>query len=268
MIIDMRKEEEILDTDVDWEEVESVFSHKAEIVAGFANEILKVVDSISPDYYELFVRKEVPLAFLIAGSNIDQTKEEALKNLKLSFLRNLEHSGLIANLTTKVTSGDDIENQDAVFFSAWISFYPYKLYDYLKNKLPTDSQNDNLTQIYYDEQTAIGYSNGKEFRLKIGTPECGLFEKAYRKMNQRLDRQEVVDTLVKYPKYSNLKRALEVTKEEERRVQETGAINETIKTIRKKVRLTPSQLVQNGGTVTLVAKKITTIPKIPQTHPK
>lgn len=104
-------------------------------------------------------------------------------------------------------------------------------------------------EIEYNPITGKGHHGSKEFTLTDGSAEHHMFSKLYEKINKRISRYEVLELIHFYEEGEDM--------DPNRSTAETAAINEVAKGLRKKIGLTPAQLVLNAGNLTLVAKKTT-----------
>jgi hypothetical protein len=97
--------------------------------------------------------------------------------------------------------------------------------------------------IEYNPMTGIGYLNSKRFKFQARTPKFFLFGKLYEQIGVTISKEDV----------------LKITNYQGRR--QMYFINELAKDIRKKLDLTPDELVANVGNLTLTLKKLETSPK-------
>ncbi len=104
-------------------------------------------------------------------------------------------------------------------------------------------------EIEYNPVTGIGYHGSKEFTLTDGSAEHRMFSKLYEKINTRISRYEVLELIRFYEDGED--------SDPTRSTAETAAINKVAKGLRKKIGLTPAQLVLNAGNLTVIATKPT-----------
>ena len=111
-------------------------------------------------------------------------------------------------------------------------------------KLYGNEKTSAIPDIYY-HKSGIGFADGKRFKFKNKKPEFFVFEELYKKICKPLKRKQVLE-LSKF----NDTHAVPVATEE------TLFINDLAKKIRKRTTLTPSSLVNNNGSLTLIGNKI------------
>ncbi len=112
-------------------------------------------------------------------------------------------------------------------------------------------------EIYYNFNTGVGFLNDKKFKLKLNHPGTKVFEKLYERIGERLPREEVLkiigsenkEPFFKEPRWVGLRKT-------DTDKSDTYTINEVVTKIRKRTGLTPDQLVNNNGNLTLVVRKM------------
>jgi len=133
------EEVEMYNTGVDWNAVEHVFAQKTAIEDELIKDILATIKNIED--YGILVKKEVSLGLTPEepGSEVQQAKQ----NIQFSFLRELEHDGVIKNLREITKEESDNENYWSEIYAV-INFYPKNLRDYLIYELPVKRQNESI----------------------------------------------------------------------------------------------------------------------------
>jgi len=161
-----------LHNNINWEKLNNVRARENEIEKTFSGEIFKLADGISPSYRRKLATREISLGFVIAGSSMEETVEdEAVQNIKLSYLKNLKQAGFIEDVRPKTTYGDDIGNGDVIFHSIDIDFYPNMLLACFKKDSPhgTFLNKKLIAEQSTFSEYGVGFLllNGK--KLKIGS---------------------------------------------------------------------------------------------------
>jgi len=134
--------------------------------------------------------------------------------------------------------------------------YRGMLLEILKEKEPKEKL--SLLKIEYNPISGIGYVNGKRFKFKDDQPEYQLFRELYKRIGNKIPREKVLklinfksdEPVFKEPEWTEFRKQNDVT------TSETLAINKVVKKIRSRTGLTPDQLVNNNGNLTLVAQKV------------
>jgi hypothetical protein len=111
-------------------------------------------------------------------------------------------------------------------------------------EIVSTSANEKLPAIEYNTQTGMGRVNNKKFKFKDGTSEYRLFSLLYENIGKKVGRYEVLLATQFYEDGENQDIA--------RKAAETTNINDVMKTMREKTGLTPDELVNNNGNITLL----------------
>lgn len=98
----------------------------------------------------------------------------------------------------------------------------------------------SVHEIYYHNETGVGYNNGKRFVFKNHQPEFRVFGEMYKHINHPISRQKVLEI-------GGCQETLKET--------ETYFINDLAKKMRTRTGLDINQIVNNNGCLTLVGKK-------------
>ena len=131
------------DTEADLDAVNEVFANKTVIENRLAKDILAVIEEIGDDY-GLLVKKEIFLG--LVPEEPGPEVQQATQHVQFSFLKNLEHEGIIKNLKEiRKDKFDDGGQRVEVF--AIMSFYPNELKKYLTNEFPRRKQNKTTTDL-------------------------------------------------------------------------------------------------------------------------
>ncbi len=108
----------------------------------------------------------------------------------------------------------------------------------------------DLPLIDYNETTGKGEVVGKKkFKFKDGSSEYNVFKMLYAKLGRKPSKLERLDVLVAGGFYPDHQQELDPV----RRTAETACINEITKNIREKTGLNTEELVNNNGSLTLLA---------------
>ena len=121
----------LLDIGTNWDAVEDIFNKKNDILNKFAEYIIIQIDEIGSEMGEVFasIKKEISLG--VAPEEPNAGPELAIQHLKTSFLKELEHIGVVNNF--RETSREQFDNGSwwTVCY-AEITFYPPELKKYLQ----------------------------------------------------------------------------------------------------------------------------------------
>lgn len=109
---------------------------------------------------------------------------------------------------------------------------------YLQNKLEPRSIK-TVADIFYYQKPGIGWVSGLQFKFKDHTEEYRIFEELYAHLNDRVERKRVLDL-----------------SDHKQGTNPSDYVNDLVKEIRKKTKLTTTQLVNNNGNLTLVGNKL------------
>ncbi|GEM_PF-6869595 len=104
-----------------------------------------------------------------------------------------------------------------------------------------------LPVISYNSITGMGMTNTKKFKFKDPKPEYRLFKLLFEGLNKKVYRYDVLVAICFYEDGEDQDPA--------RHGAETEKINDVVKKIREKTGLTRTQLVINGGNLTLLGSK-------------
>jgi predicted RecB family nuclease len=108
----------------------------------------------------------------------------------------------------------------------------------------------DLPLIDYNETTGKGEVVGKKkFKFKDGSAEYTVFKMLYAKLGKKPSKLERLDVLVAGGFYPDHQQELDPV----RKTAETACINEIAKNIREKTGLNTEELVNNNGSLTLLA---------------
>lgn len=113
----------------------------------------------------------------------------------------------------------------------------------------------NADEIYYNQKTAVGDIDGREFRFKPDSSFAKVFSSLWGMIGTPLKRQEVLILADFYEEGQEPDPA--------RRSAETLLINNTAKSIRSALKIGPKVLINNDGNLTLLGKKVKS-PKLDQ----
>ncbi len=116
----------------------------------------------------------------------------------------------------------------------------------------------NTSEIYYNQKTAVGDINGREFRFKPDSPVAEIFSSLWGMMGTPLKRQDVLIISSFYKEGQDPDPA--------RRSAETLHLTKMAKAIRSALKIAPSELINNDGNLTLLGKKAKS-PKLDQARP-
>ena len=116
----------------------------------------------------------------------------------------------------------------------------------------------DLPRIFYDKETGVGEVDGKPFRIKTSTEEGKVLGVLFDQINTALPRAEVLrlvdfEERTEDPQHRKMDKSLA-----------TYRTTEIAKSIRKKTGLSTSNLINNGGTLTLKGLRLA----LPQNAPK
>lgn len=100
-------------------------------------------------------------------------------------------------------------------------------------------QGKAIADIFYNPKPGIGWAKGWQFKFKDHTGEYRIFEELYAHLNDTVERKRVLEL-------SDYKQG----------VSPSDYVNDLVKEIRKKTKLTTTQLVNNNGNLTLVGNKL------------
>lgn len=133
----------------------------------------------------------------------------------------------------------------------------YFFYKELKNFWNKYNPKSNFAEIYYQKEAGIGTINGQDFKLHTEL-KCRVFGELYDNLNKRVSRQKILeladfDTNAMEIKMTVLKGTQK--KKPSIYTSETYFIRDLVKELRKNISLTPKQLVNNGGNLTLIGEK-------------
>ena len=146
----------------DWDAVHRVFLRKNLIENKLVNDLLTEIKEIKDDY-GLLVRREIFLG--VVPEEPDPEVELAEHHLKFSFLRELEHEGVIKNLREIKKEQTDEGSQWVENYAA-ITFYPSKLKNFLiKNSSGVIFSSDK-PKIIFDSNLSILYVGEKSIKIK------------------------------------------------------------------------------------------------------
>lgn len=106
-------------------------------------------------------------------------------------------------------------------------------------------------EIFYDKNTGRGYVKGKPFTFKNDQPEYLVFDRMYSNINYPISKEEILELC----QYNEDKPRISEHKSEHY-ASGTYLINNLAKKMRKRIGLTPDQIVLNNGSLTLVGKKL------------
>lgn len=164
-----------LHNNINWEKLNKIRAQENEIEKAFSGEIYKLADSVNHTYRKKLATREISLGFFIAGSSTEETVEdEAVQNIKLSYLKKLQQAGFIESSQPKTTYGDDFGNNDVIFHSVSINFYPNRLLSCFKDgsfkKTPlveqsTYSEHDLGFLLFSGKKIKIGSDKNTNFKL-------------------------------------------------------------------------------------------------------
>lgn len=118
--------------------------------------------------------------------------------------------------------------------------------------------NSGQNEIFYNNKTAIGEINGREFRFKPDSPVAEVFSSVWGMINVPLKRQEI---LVISGFYQEGEKSDPL-----RRSEETYHINDIAKYIRRVLKVDVKNFINNDGNLTLLGRKLKS-PKLNQTAP-
>lgn len=152
---------------IDWDKLNKVLAKEGTIKEKLSGELFNLADGVSPAYRKNLTTREIQLGFFIAGNAAEETIEnEAVGNIKLIYLENLQKSNIIESVKLKTTHGDEFGNNDIFFHSAEIFFYPNKLMGFLKKDL--SSFGKNIDQLAYSEH-GIGFLSLNGQKVQVGS---------------------------------------------------------------------------------------------------
>ncbi len=117
-----------------------------------------------------------------------------------------------------------------------------------KENKNTDKFEINLDEIFYNNKTAIGDINGREFRFKPDSSTAEVFSSVWGIMNVPAKRQDVLIISGFYEEGQ--------ASDPTRRVDETYHINDIAKSIRRTLKINTKKLINNDGNLTLIGKKL------------
>ncbi|OHA83538.1 MAG: hypothetical protein A2937_00310 [Candidatus Yonathbacteria bacterium RIFCSPLOWO2_01_FULL_47_33b] len=156
-----------LHRNIDWDKLNKVLAKEGTIKEELSGELFNLADGISPAYRKNLTTREIQLGFFIAGSTTKETiEDEAVGNIKLTYLESLQKSNIIEFVKPKTTRGDESGNNDIFFHSAEIVFYPNKLMGFLKKDLSSFGQ--KVDQLAYSEH-GIGFLSLNGQKVQIGS---------------------------------------------------------------------------------------------------
>lgn len=124
--------------------------------------------------------------------------------------------------------------------------HKYKAYMLVVNRKKFARLALHNPKIYYNYASGIGFINSKEFKFRVHTPECKVFELLYRKINQRVSKDEIIRAS-----------GLPIPRTESGKMY---TINDIAKKIRAKTKLDNRNVVLNDGNLTLIGKKVSSPP--------
>ena len=108
----------------------------------------------------------------------------------------------------------------------------------------------DLPLIDYNEATGKGeVIDKKKFKFKDGSPEYNVFKILYSKLGKKPAKLERLDVLIAGGFYPDYQQELDPV----RKTDETACINDIAKNIREKTGLNTEELVNNNGSLTLLA---------------
>ena len=114
-----------------WNDVEKIFNKKSDILNNFSDEIITQIEEREKENGEFYAPIKDEIFIGVAPEQPNAEPELFTQYLKISFLKELEHIGLVSNL--KETSREEFDNG-----SWWIkcyveiTFFPSELKKYLK----------------------------------------------------------------------------------------------------------------------------------------
>lgn len=187
------------------------------------------------DHQLCFGEKGKPTTFVYSSSVWDDKKI-----IEDEILKKLERQGVIKNLKY------DTE-WNAIDFKVIKPRFDKICSDIEKRINPEDALTRRSVEIHYHPKAGIGVLNGQDFKLRTKLKRK-VFAELYENINEELPRYKVLVLIGYYeenekPNPSN-------------KTMETYKINELIKELRNDTSLTSNQLVNNGGNLTLIGKKV------------
>jgi hypothetical protein len=140
-------------------EIEQIYQSRIIIEDETISDILNLIKDIEDS--GLPVKKDVPLGLL--PEEPDPMPQQVEQDIIFSFLRELEHEGIVRTVERKVKDeNDELGNHWSEVY-AEISFYPQKLKNYILNELPYIRQNKNQKKVdcYITKEGEDFMYNGK-----------------------------------------------------------------------------------------------------------